>query len=116
MPSGWKIARFLALYARSAQTGRGSATIAAVTRRAPVGPLPRPARRRSTSAAIGGLTERQLDVLRLLEGGLTNIELAEQLYLSVKTVDHHVSAILSKLQVTKRRDAVKRARELGIVS
>jgi DNA-binding NarL/FixJ family response regulator len=52
-------------------------------------------------------------VLRLLEGGLTNIELAEQLYLSVKTVDHHVSAILSKLQVTKRRDAVKRARELG---
>jgi DNA-binding NarL/FixJ family response regulator len=34
----------------------------------------------------------------------------------VKTVDHHVSAIPSKLQVTKRRDAVKRGRELGIVS
>jgi DNA-binding NarL/FixJ family response regulator len=63
-----------------------------------------------------GLTERQLDVLRLLEGGFTNTELAEQLYLSVRTVDHHVSAILSKLQVTKRRDAVERARELGIVS
>ena len=76
-----------------------------------------PARRRSTTLVNpAGLTERQLEVLRLLEEGHTNTELAEQLYLSVKTVDHHVSAILSKLQVTKRRDAVKRARELGIVS
>jgi DNA-binding CsgD family transcriptional regulator len=76
-----------------------------------------PARRRSTTLVNpAGLTERQLDVLRLLEGGFTNSELAEQLYLSVRTVDHHVSAILSKLQVTKRRDAVERARELGIVS
>jgi len=76
-----------------------------------------PARRRSTTLVNpAGLTERQLDVLRLLEGGFTNTELAEQLYLSVRTVDHHVSAILSKLQVTKRRDAVERARELGIVS
>lgn len=76
-----------------------------------------PARRRSaTLVNPAGLTERQLDVLRLLEEGHTNTELAEQLYLSVRTVDHHVSAILSKLQVTKRRDAVKRARELGIVS
>ena len=48
--------------------------------------------------------------------GLTNAELAERLYLSVKTVDHHVSAILTKLQVTRRGDAVRRARELGIVS
>ena len=76
-----------------------------------------PARRRTaTLVNPAGLTERQIEVLRLLDGGLTNTELAERLYLSVKTVDHHVSAILSKLQVTKRRDAVKRARELGIVS
>jgi DNA-binding CsgD family transcriptional regulator/GTPase SAR1 family protein len=76
-----------------------------------------PARRRSTTLVNpAGLTGRQIEVLRLLEGGLTNTELAERLYLSVKTVDHHVSAILAKLQVTKRRDAVRRARELGIVS
>jgi DNA-binding NarL/FixJ family response regulator len=35
--------------------------------------------------------------------------------LSVKTVEHHVSAILTKLAVTKRRDAVRRARELGLL-
>jgi DNA-binding CsgD family transcriptional regulator/GTPase SAR1 family protein len=75
-----------------------------------------PARRRSTTLVNpAGLTGRQLEVLRLLDGGLTNIELAERLYLSVKTVDHHVSAILAKLQVTRRGDAVRRARELGIV-
>jgi ATP/maltotriose-dependent transcriptional regulator MalT len=76
-----------------------------------------PSKRRSaTLVNPAGLTERQVEVLRLLDEGLTNTELAERLYLSVKTVDHHVSAILSKLQVTKRRDAVKRGRELGIVS
>jgi DNA-binding CsgD family transcriptional regulator len=75
-----------------------------------------PARRRSaTLANPAGLTARQVEVLRLLDDGLTNSELAERLYLSVKTVDHHVSAILNKLDVSKRRDAVRRARELGIL-
>jgi DNA-binding CsgD family transcriptional regulator len=76
-----------------------------------------PARRRSaTLANPAGLTARQVEVLRLLDDGLTNAELAERLYLSVKTVDHHVSAILNKLDVSKRRDAVRRARELGILA
>ena len=75
-----------------------------------------PAPRRATTLANpAGLTTRQIEVLRLLESGLTNAELAEQLYLSVKTVDHHVSAILNKLQVTGRREAVRRARETGIL-
>jgi DNA-binding CsgD family transcriptional regulator len=75
-----------------------------------------PARRRSaTLANPAGLTARQVDVLRLLDDGLTNVELAERLYLSVKTVDHHVSAILAKLEVNKRRDAVRKARGLGIL-
>ena len=75
-----------------------------------------PARRRSaTLANPAGLTARQVEVLRLLDDGLTNAELAERLFLSVKTVDHHVSAILAKLEVNKRRDAVRRARELGIL-
>jgi DNA-binding CsgD family transcriptional regulator len=76
-----------------------------------------PARRRTTTLAnAAGLTTRQTEVLRLLDDGLTNAELAERLYLSVKTVDHHVSAILTKLDVTKRRDAVRRAHELGLLS
>jgi predicted ATPase/DNA-binding CsgD family transcriptional regulator len=75
-----------------------------------------PARRRTaTFANAAGLTARQVDVLRLLGDGLTNAELAERLFLSIKTVDHHVSAILAKLEVTKRREAVRRARELSIL-
>lgn len=76
-----------------------------------------PAPRRATTMANPmGLTTRQIEVLRLLEDGHTNAELAERLYLSVKTVDHHVSAILTKLQVTNRRDAVRRAKQAGILS
>ncbi|CRZ13953.1 ATP-binding protein [Mycolicibacterium neworleansense] len=75
-----------------------------------------PARRRtSTMTNPAGLTPRQIEVLRHMDGGSTNAELAERLHLSVRTVDHHVSAILSKLQVTKRRDALHRAHELGII-
>jgi DNA-binding NarL/FixJ family response regulator len=70
-----------------------------------------PARRRSTTLTNpAGLTTRQIDVLRLMGDGLTNAELAERLYLSVKTIDKHVSAILAKLQTANRRDAVRRAR------
>lgn len=76
-----------------------------------------PARRRAATLANSvGLTARQVEVLRLLELGLTNAELAERLFLSVKTVDHHVSAILTKLDVGKRRDAVRRARDLGVLA
>ena len=74
-----------------------------------------PARRRtSTLANPAGLTARQVEVLALLAEGLTNAELAQRLCLSAKTVDHHVSAILTKLGVSNRRDAARKARELKI--
>jgi len=57
-----------------------------------------------------GLTERQVDVLHLLGEGLTNAEIAARLVLSIRTVDHHVSAILTKLGVASRRDAARVAR------
>lgn len=75
-----------------------------------------PARRRATTRKNpAGLTDRQVEVLRLLDEGLTNAELAERLYISPKTADHHVSAILSKLGVTSRRHAGRAGRELGII-
>ena len=63
-----------------------------------------------------GLTDRQLEVLRLLARGLTNGEIATQLVLSVRTVDRHVAEILAKLGVSSRRQAAARAEALGITS
>ncbi|HZN77559.1 MAG TPA: AAA family ATPase [Micromonosporaceae bacterium] len=59
----------------------------------------------TTRANPAGLTARQVDVLDLLAGGLTNAEIARRLVVSVRTVDHHVSAILGKLGVATRREA-----------
>ncbi len=92
-----------------------AAKVRADLRAAGAAAVPGP-RRATTLGNPAGLTTRQIDVLRLLADGLTNAELAERLFLSVKTVDHHVSAILTKLDVTKRRDAVRRARETGILT
>ena len=72
-------------------------------------------RRRSTLDNAAGLTVREIEVLRLLESGLTNAELADRLYISAKTVDHHVSAIIAKLHVQNRREAVRVGRQLNLV-
>jgi len=69
---------------------------------------------RSTRANPVGLTDRQLDVVRLAAEGLTNAQIAEQLFLSVRTVDHHVSAALAKLSVSGRRELGAALRALGI--
>lgn len=60
---------------------------------------------RSTRTHPDGLTRRQDDVLALLATGMTNAEIAIELVVSVRTVDHHVSAILTKLGVATRREA-----------
>ena len=64
---------------------------------------------------IEPLTERELEVLRLLAAGLSNREIAAQLFLAVGTVKKHTSNIYGKLNVHKRTQAVARARELGLV-
>ncbi len=71
--------------------------------------------RESTLNNPAQLTERQIDVLRLLQQGLQNTEIADKLFISPKTVDHHISAILSKLEVNTRAKAVLEARKLGIL-
>ncbi len=72
--------------------------------------------RAETRENPAGLTTRELDVLALLAEGLRNAEIAERLVVSRRTVDHHVSAILRKLQARTRGEAVARAGELGLVT
>jgi len=61
--------------------------------------------RSGTRANPGGLTARELQVAHLLAEGRRNTEIAEELGLSLKTIDHHVSAVLAKLEVRSRTEA-----------
>ena len=71
--------------------------------------------RNSTRSNAFHLTSRELEIMVLLAQGLTNIQIAARLHRSVKTVDHHVSAILSKLSVASREAAVAAATEHGLL-
>ena len=75
--------------------------------RAPRGP------RRSTLASAAGLTRREQEVLVHVARGETNPDIAQALHLSERTVAHHVSAILAKLDVRTRTAAVDAARAAG---
>ena len=77
-------------------------------RRLPRGPRPQ------TRANPAGLTARELEVLPLLAEGLRNAQIAERLVVSEKTVTHHVSAILRKLDVRTRGEAAAAAIRLGL--
>jgi DNA-binding CsgD family transcriptional regulator/tetratricopeptide (TPR) repeat protein len=79
-------------------------------RRLPRGP------RAATRSNPANLTTRELDVLHHLTDGLRNAEIASRLFIAEKTVDHHVAAILMKLEATTRAQAVTKAARLGITS
>ena len=64
----------------------------------------------------GGLTRRELEVVRLVALGQTNREIARELFLSPRTVDTHVQNIRTKLGCRSRADAARRAAELGLVA
>ena len=74
----------------------------------PVGP------QTTTRAHPLGLTKREHEVLDLICAGHTNAEIAALLFISAKTVDHHVSAVLAKLDVPSRIAAASRAAQLGL--
>jgi DNA-binding NarL/FixJ family response regulator len=78
------------------------------------GSIPR-GRRPSTRANPAGLTGREVEVLALLAAGHSNAEIAGRLYLSTKTVEHHVSRVLAKLGCATRHQAAERATALGVV-
>lgn len=84
--------------------GAGAAADA-VAVRAGGRPAPRP---------FSDLTDRELDILRLVARGLTNAAIAEELHLGPKTVRNYVSTILRKLEVRTRIEAVLRAREVSL--
>jgi DNA-binding NarL/FixJ family response regulator len=73
----------------------------------PAGPRP------ATRADPAGLTRREQEVLELIRGGHTNAEIAARLFISVRTVDSHVSAVLAKLG-TPTREAAARAAQLKL--
>jgi LuxR family maltose regulon positive regulatory protein len=64
---------------------------------------------------IEPLSEREMDVLRLLSTGLSNPEIGQELFIATSTVRSHLKSIYSKLNVHKRWDAVHRAEELGLL-
>jgi LuxR family transcriptional regulator, maltose regulon positive regulatory protein len=74
-----------------------------------------PAAHGQLEALIDPLSDRERIVLRYLGGVLSNVEIASELYVSVNTVKTHVKSIYRKLEVTGRRDAVRRARELRLL-
>jgi DNA-binding CsgD family transcriptional regulator len=81
-----------------------AALVRARLRRLGVARLPR-RQHAATLANPVGLTERQMEILRLLATGLSNLEIAQRLFISTRTVDHHVAAVLQKLGVRSRREA-----------
>ncbi len=66
--------------------------------------------------SLDDLTSREREVLALLGEGMRNREIAEKLVLSVRTVDHHVSAIMRKLRTSTRGAAVVEARRRGLLA
>ena len=71
--------------------------------------------RKSAEGAAPVLTDRQIDVLKLIANDLTNQEIADELFVARRTVDNHVSAILSRLGVEGRHEAVAEALARGMV-
>ncbi len=73
-------------------------------------------KKRETKRHDAGLTARQAEVLQLLDEGLSNFEIADRLFLSTRTVEHHVGAVMSKLNASTRQEAVVLAVEQGLLA
>jgi DNA-binding CsgD family transcriptional regulator len=80
-------------------------------RRAPAAPFTPNVRAQETL----GVSGRELEVLALLAAGRSNKEIARRLELSPNTVKTHVTNLFAKLEVRRRTEAIRRARELGMI-
>jgi ATP/maltotriose-dependent transcriptional regulator MalT len=63
-----------------------------------------------------GISSRELEVLQLMATGLTNQEIASQLFVSLNTIKTHTSNLFMKMDVKRRTQAVDKARKMGIIS
>ena len=106
-------ARALALFDRLGAR-RAAAELRRAMRRQGVSRVPR-GPYASTRANQLGLTGRQGEILRLLAEGLTNAEIGGRLAITSKTAEHHVAAVLAKLDVHSRAEAAAVARQHGIL-
>ena len=96
--------------------GRPAASTAAAA--GPTTPRARDGRRRRRRAAdvlVDPLSQRELQVLRLLDSELTGPEIARELYVTLNTLRTHTKRIFTKLDVTTRAAAVRRAHERGLL-
>ncbi|WP_374660819.1 LuxR C-terminal-related transcriptional regulator [Inhella sp.] len=78
-------------------------------------PEPEPFAGNPRAQASLGLSDREMEVLGLIAGGLSNKEMARQLDVSPNTIKTHVARVLAKLDASRRTDALRRARELGLL-
>jgi DNA-binding CsgD family transcriptional regulator len=78
-------------------------------------PAPAPFDGNPKAQAALGLSERELEVLHELAAGRSNKEIAAQLHVSPNTIKTHVARLFEKLGAKRRTEAIRRARELGIV-
>lgn len=62
-----------------------------------------------------GISKRELEVLELMAQGLSNQEIAEKLFVSLNTVKTHTSKVFEKLDVSRRTQAVQKAKEMGLI-
>jgi LuxR family maltose regulon positive regulatory protein len=76
---------------------------------------PLPAIIHQPSKLVEPLSERELEVLRLIADGFSNAEIGAKLFIAVGTVKRHINNIYGKLDVQSRTQAVARARELGLL-
>jgi DNA-binding NarL/FixJ family response regulator len=79
-------------------------------RRIPRGP------RASTRRNPFGLTAREVEILSFVSRGMSNVHIGRHLHVSPKTVDHHVAAILAKLEAANRVEAARIAHEHGLIA
>ena len=101
---------FERLGARPAAERLRQALRATGVRGIPRGPRP------STKENPAGLTGREMEVLALMTDGFGNAEIAGRLFISPRTVHHHVSAILAKLDARTRVEAVSVALQSGLIN
>ena len=78
-------------------------------------PLPEPVRKRQEETLAEPLTDREIEILRLLALGKTNRQLAQDLRVSLSTVKTYMQRVIGKLGVSDRTQAAVRAAELGLL-